>query len=102
MLRYRYVLSGLVSGKDEISNFRLIAGNVIKPSYDGYSALRVRIPEDLVLSKYSSDSYSTTDDKRTLDELGYDVMIWNKNKNKWIMHNELKGINPCHFPTKFD
>lgn len=98
-VRYRYILSGLALGKDKISDFRLIAGNMIKPSYNGASALRVSIPADLELTKYSSDSYSTTDDQRTLDELGYDILIWDGNKKKWNMNNDLKGLNPCDFPN---
>lgn len=82
---------------NKISNFRLIAANNIKPSYNGESALRVNIPDDLNLEKLSCDSYSTTDDNRTLDELGYDIIIWDSKKNRWIKHNEYKGIMPCNF-----
>lgn len=96
--RYRYILSGLALGENKISDFRLIAGNMIKPSYNGASALRVNIPANLKLTKHSCDSYSTTDDNRTLDELGYDVLIWNSKSNKWNVNNSLKGLNPCDFP----
>lgn len=95
--KYRYITNGCVIGENKICSFRLISANNIKPSYNGSSALRVNIPEDLELEKYSCDSYSTTDDKRTLDELGYDILIWNKSKGKWIEHNEFKGIRPCDF-----
>lgn len=98
MKRYRYILNGCVLGKDKICDYRLIAGNNIKPSYNGESALRVCIPDDLKLVKYSCDPYSTTEDKRTLDELGYDILIWNERKKKWMKHNEFKGIRPCDFP----
>lgn len=40
-------------------------------------ALRVNIPDDKVLTKYRLDPYSTTEDQRTLNELGYDVLMWN-------------------------
>lgn len=96
--RYRYILNGTVLGSDKICGYRLIAGNNIKSDYNGASALRVVIPDDMKLEKWSCDSYSTTDDERTLDELGYDVLIWNKKKKKWEIHNELKGIRPCDFP----
>jgi hypothetical protein len=95
MKRYRYVLTGVALGEDKISDFRLIAGNNIKPSYDGEVALRVIIPSDLELTKYSCDPYSTTDDDRTLNELGYDLLIWYQEKRKWKVHNELKGTRPC-------
>lgn len=86
-------------GENKISDFRLVAGNMIKPSHDGTSALRVNIPANLKLTKHSCDSYSTTDDNRTLDELGYDILIWDGNNKKWNMNNDLKGLNPCDFPN---
>lgn len=95
MKRYRYILNGIALGSDSIADFRLIAANNIKARYNGASALRVIIPEDLVLEKWSCDSYSTTYDKRTLDELGYDVLIWYKEEKKWKVHNEFKGTKPC-------
>jgi len=100
MRRYRYVLNGVALGEDAISDFRLIAANNLKPSYDGATALRVNIPLDLELTKYSCDPYSTTDDKRTLNELGYDVLIWHKKEKKWKVHNEFKGIKPCDMRLK--
>lgn len=96
MSRYRYILTGVVKGSDKISDFRLIGGKHIKAEYKSASGLRVQIPDDLLLEKWSFDVYSTTDDSRTLDELGYDVMIWNG--KKWVKHNELKGLNPHEFP----
>lgn len=100
MKRYRYVLCGTALGTDKISSFRLVAANNIKPSYNGESALRVNIPDDLNLEKLSCDSYSTTDDKRTLDELGYDIIIWNSKEKRWIKRNEYKGIMPCNFEIR--
>ena len=94
--RYRYVLNGCVLGEDKISDFRLIAGNNISPAYNGEVAIRVEIPNDLKLTKYSCDPYSTTDDERTINELGYDVLIWNK--GKWKIRNEFKGVRPCDIP----
>ena len=70
-MRCRYILCGTAIGTDPISEFRLIAKNNLDDSIGG---LRVRIPDDLVLVK-SCHSYSTTKDNRTLDELGYDIMI---------------------------
>lgn len=95
MKRYRYILNGVALGGDGICDFRLIAGNNIKPSYNGEVAIRVNIPDDLKLTKYNCDPYSTTEDRRTLDELGYDVLIWYKKDRKWIVHNQFKGTRPC-------
>lgn len=95
MKRYRYILNGIATGDNRISNFRLIAGNNIKPTYDNKVALRVNIPSDLKIDKDACDSYSTTEDHRTLDELGYDILIWYKKERKWKVHNEFKGTKPC-------
>lgn len=92
MKRYRYITSGIALGEHKISDFRLIGGNNINAEY---KALRVTIPDDLELEKLSCDSYSTTKDTRTLDELGYDVLIWSEKDRKWVAHNELKGVRPC-------
>ena len=100
MKKYRYVLNGVALGENKISNFRLISGNSIKPSYDGEVALRVSIPSDLELIKYSCDPYSTTNDERTLNELGYDIVIWNKRTKRWKVHNEFKGDKPCDIRIK--
>lgn len=95
--RFRYISTGLLQGNDKISDFRLIGGNNLSHEYNGASVIRVKIPEDLKLNKLSCDSYSTTNDNRTLDELGYDILIWHSKKKRWIIHNELKGTNPCDF-----
>ncbi|AKQ08374.1 hypothetical protein PQE66_gp059 [Bacillus phage PBC2] len=96
--RYRYITNGTVIGSDQICDFRLIAGVKMTHPYNGAVALRVKIPEDLILEKWRCDPYSTTDDKRTLDELGYDLMIWNIKTRKWTIHNEFKGVRPCDIP----
>jgi len=93
--RVRFVLCGTAVGTNKISDFRLIAANNIASKYDGSKAIRVNIPDDLQLTKYTCDPYSTTDDDRTLIELGYDLVIWNKSQKKWIVHNEYKGIPLC-------
>lgn len=92
----RYVLCGTAVGSDPINHFRLIAGsNMPSELFHGETALRVNIPNGLKLTKYSCDPYSTTDDPRTLDELGYDFVIWDGGLKRWVVHNEFKGIRPC-------
>jgi len=98
--RYRYILSGVVLGDGRICDFYLIAGNNIKPEYDGAVAVRVNIPSDLELTKYSCDSYSTTDDQRTMNQLGYDILIWYEKERKWKIHNEFKGVKPANIMLK--
>ena len=94
-MRYRYILCGLLNENDEISKFRLIAGNKLKSLEYTDSAIRVKIPDDLILEKYSCDEYSTTVDNRTIKELGYDVLV--KFNGKWRIYNKLKGVRPCDF-----
>jgi hypothetical protein len=65
--QYRYILSGLVSPEDKVSRFRLIAGNMIKSEYVGATAVRIPVPDDMVLEKWRGDCYSTTDDTRTMN-----------------------------------
>ena len=88
-LRKRYIWNGGALGDHSVSDYRLI-GNTSGLMSD--IVVRVNIPDDLKLCKWSCESYSTTCDKRTLDELGYDILIWES--RKWIVHNEFKGITP--------
>ena len=88
-MRHRYIFSGICSGSDKISKFRLIS-SCTRHSLGG--CIRVNIPDDLELSHYPGDSYSTTFDNRTLDELGYDCYIYYK--GKWRKFNYLKQFQP--------
>lgn len=99
MKKYRYILNPYVLGTDKICEYRLIARNNIKSVYNGESIIKVNIPDDLILEKSRWDSYSTTEDKRIIEELGYDILIWNEKSGKWIEHNEYKGIRPYDFPS---
>lgn len=92
--RYRYILNGIAMGEHKISDYRLIAATNMTSKYK-HVALRVNIPDDMELEKWSCDPYSTTADNRTLDELGYDVLIWYEEERKWKVHNEFKGTRPC-------
>lgn len=92
--RYRYITNGSVKPSDKICDYRLIGGNQLKQS-DGRNAtvVRVRIPDDMKLTKYSCDNYSTTEDTRTLEELGCDYMV--RINGKYIFRNDLKTM-PIH------
>jgi hypothetical protein len=94
MKRHRYILNGVALGEDKISDFRLIAATNMISEYK-HVALRVNIPDDLTLTKCSCDPYSTTTDQRTLNELGYDILVWYEKERKWKVHNEFKGTKPC-------
>lgn len=85
--RYRYISCGAATHTDKISKFRLIGGNQL---IHKISVIRVEIPNDLKLTKYSCDNYSTTDDARTLDELGCDIMV--RINGKFAIRNDLKRV----------
>ncbi len=87
--KYRYISCGIAKSTDKISDFRLIGGSQLFP--EERVVLRVVIPDDLKLSKYSCDNYSTTEDPRTLEELGCDVMI--RINGRWIIKNDLKPLS---------
>lgn len=87
--KYRYISCGIAKSTEKISDFRLIGGSQLFP--EERVVLRVIIPDDLKLSKYSCDNYSTTEDPRTLEELGCDVMV--RVNGKWIIKNNLKHLS---------
>ena len=62
--KYRYILCGIVNPTDKIKIFRLIAANCLG---NRTSAIRIPIPKDMILEKWSCDNYSTTFDERTLN-----------------------------------
>lgn len=76
-MRYRYILSRNCKPSDSICDFRLIShreiGAVAREA--GRSFYRVCIPSDLQLEKYSCDPYATTNDTRTIGELGFDIIM---------------------------
>lgn len=89
-MRHRYIFCGLVYPTLPISNFRLIS-SITKYSMGG--VIRVNIPDDLQLDHFPYDGYSTTTDKRTVEELGYDCYICFN--GRWRKFNELKEHTPA-------
>jgi len=81
--RYRYVLTGGVTLNDTVSDFRLIAATNLKPSYWGDSAVRIEVDE-IELTKWQSDSYSTTRSNKTLRELNGMHIMYFGDKKKWM------------------
>lgn len=61
--RYRYILCGLVSPDEPVTNFRLIAGNKIGTDVTSSKfVIRITIPEGIRLNKEECDLYSTWPD----------------------------------------
>jgi hypothetical protein len=87
-MRHRYIFCGVVWEQPEICNYRLIS----KLTYSRGSFVRVNIPDDLELNHYSGDGYSTTYDKRTIQDLGCDCYILYK--GQWRKFNYLKQFEP--------
>ena len=91
-MRHRYIFTGLASGDEPIKHFRLISSCT---KYSLGSFIRVNIPDDLELDHFPGDGYSTTNDMRSLDQLGYDCYFLFK--GEWRKFNELKKYKPCNW-----
>lgn len=62
-MHYRYITCGLVFPDDHVAQFRLIAGR----NLDGAEiVIRIKLPDNIRLRKYSCDTYSTCDDDHLL------------------------------------
>ncbi len=96
--RYRYILPDVDFNYDRpISQFDLLAKNVFSRFNELACCVRICIPDDLVLEKRTYDYYSRTDDPRTLNELGCDVMV--KIDGKWVIRNDLKDARLDNLST---
>lgn len=62
----------------------------VTPSGESLAVLRITISDDVVLVHYHG--VDTTDDHRTLREVGYQMRVWNETSKRWEARNELKGI----------
>ena len=71
MNKYRYITSGGVRMSDRLCDYHLVGG---RHAGHAESVMRVRV-DDVKLTKYSCDCYSTTTDKRTLRELGAELLV---------------------------
>lgn len=92
MTKHRFIFSGLVSGEDKVSDYRLIRS---VRRYSLGQCVCVNIPDDMEINHYPGDGYSTVDDDRTLDELGWDCYFLYK--GRWRKFNELKKYKPCEW-----
>ena len=70
--RYRYITNGSCTPNESVSSYRLIGGNNINHHLD---AIRIEIPDDMELEKWSCDSYSTTEDTRLIKDLNPCVLV---------------------------
>ncbi|MEE3344639.1 MAG: hypothetical protein VZS44_11135 [Bacilli bacterium] len=95
---FRYILCGVCNPTDPLSDYRLIGNNQIGQSAD---MIRVEIPDNVELQKWSCDSYSTTDSKVRIKDLNPKVLIRINGKlhiNEELTEEWLNGnIEPCDF-----
>ena len=91
-MRHRYIFCGLVNGTDKASNFRLIRS--IR-RYNLGDVVRINVPDDMDIDHFPYDGYDTTDEERTLDELGWDAYIFYE--GRWRKFNFLKQFIPAHW-----
>ena len=86
---YRYILNSMVKPDSHVCDYRLIGSNQLGEG-DGRNAaaIRVHIPDDMKLEKLSCDNYSTTEDERTIEELGYDIVV--RINGHFFVRNDLK------------
>lgn len=91
-MKHRYIFCGVVWEEPQLKNYRLLSGL----KYSGGQAIRVDIPDNVILNKCLGDSYSTTDCDKTIHDLGCDCyLLYN---DKWRKFNWLKNIEPyCWF-----
>lgn len=85
--RYRYILSGGIKPEDPVNWYRLIANR----AYAAFSCIRICV-DDIELSKYVCDSYSTTKDTRSIVDIDYDIFV--HMSGKWRLRNDLKPEDP--------
>lgn len=80
---YRYLLNGIVSLNDPISQYKIVAQNKF-PIQDGFPiayAIRFLVPDDLKLKQQKGTSYSITQDTRSLADLQAHIVI--KINGRW-------------------
>lgn len=95
--RYRYITCGTCTPDDNVSDFRLVGPNNLGDQ-DG---IRIELPSDFELEKWSCDCYSTTNDERKVRDLNPKVMVRVNNRLTCIenLHNAwLNGeVQPHEF-----
>ena len=84
--RYRYIISPVATVDQKICEFGLDANS----TWAQFGWIRVVIPDDMVLNKWSCDDYSTTKDERRIEDLEYDCFYYDEVKHKAVKANYLK------------
>lgn len=83
-MRYRYITNGSCTPDSPISSFRLASHVEMSrlTLYAGRVFYRIEIPNDMRLTKYACDNYSTTEDSRLIRDLNpvRIIVAWN---GKW-------------------
>lgn len=80
---YRYILSGTIHPDDMISKYKIIAQNKF-PEENGFpisQAIRFLLPSDMALKQTKGESFSTTEDARTLRDIDAKIVV--KVNGRW-------------------
>lgn len=93
-MRYRYIACGTAKATDPLCDFRLLAQSKVR-TMD--AVWRVILPEDLRLSKYSCDEYSTTNDTHPLSDFQAVPLV--RINGKWRIMPELTDHPICSWHT---
>lgn len=76
---YRYILNGRIDINKPICEYKLVSQNHF-PN-DTNIAVRFLLPDDMKVSQEKGSSYSHTEDTRTLEELGAEIVV--KMNGRW-------------------
>lgn len=90
-MRYRYITCGLVAPDDHVAQFRLIAGRNLD---NADSVIRITLPDNVNLRKYSCDTYSTCEDQNLLIKDCKPILMVRINRK--LLH--MPGIWPEYQP----
>lgn len=93
MRKYMYTRRSFVNEYDLISDYKLELQDRLNPRYNTETVIRIHITPNMEFFKHKCENYYIALGNRTIGELLYDIMVWNKFKQHWEIWNEFKGCN---------
>lgn len=99
-MRYRYIIDKNASGDKHINEFCLFSKKELNRFDIRNVAIRIQITDDLKFTKYSCDTYATTNDTRLINEFSYDVVV--KFNGIWKACKEYQNVGINDVTTKLD
>lgn len=93
-MKYRYILNDFALPGDPVCKFRLVAGCAMnRPAH----AIRIEIPDDMVLSKRGDEPYAITQDVRLIKDLNPTPVV-RINSRMRVWDQKLLQAKPCDWP----